>query len=247
MYYTLLRAPRRATVVTTGRALTHMSTTIKTPGIRIPGIATKTNIRLQQIARYRITGRIGDARIAELVGLTPPGLARILALPEYKELEESLLEGHISQMDEELSGNLEELRSNMRTAVPLALRSLVETVQQRRDLRAALAAAKEIIELDPDRTFTKVSKNTDNAPSSEFNPGATGDAKLVASIVSHGNAVAMEIRATNGSNTTTTTVNTGDPKCSSVLSAPAKVESTTAQTSQTDLPDLSSTIVIGQA
>jgi hypothetical protein len=118
---------------------------------------SKVDIRIPQIARMRVAG-LKDAVIAATVGLSPPGLARILALPEYKEVEDSILQGTISKMDLALAGRADLCRQEFKVGVPMAMRTLLDTVQQRRDLRASLKAAEEILDRDPDRTFVKVSK-----------------------------------------------------------------------------------------
>jgi hypothetical protein len=114
----------------------------------------RTQIKLEQIARMRIAG-IKDVRIAQILGLSTPGLARILTTPEYIDLEASLLEGHLSQMDEALAGRVKEMKQVYAVGVPAAIRTMLEGVTQRRDLKAALFAAKEILDRDPERTFVK--------------------------------------------------------------------------------------------
>lgn len=114
----------------------------------------KVKIAMEQIARLRVAG-IRDTIIAARLGYSGPGLSRILALPEYKELEESILTGVTSQMDEKLAGNVKAMEKYFEHSVPVALRTLLETVTQRRDLRAAMSAATEILDRDPQGTFSK--------------------------------------------------------------------------------------------
>ncbi len=111
-----------------------------------------TNIKIPQIARWRIAG-ITDTKIQQLLGMSSSGLAQILATDEYKEYEAALLNGHLSAMDRALAGKVEAIQQECRTAVPAALRCLVDVVTQRRDLKAAFAAAREILDRDPDRTL----------------------------------------------------------------------------------------------
>jgi hypothetical protein len=118
---------------------------------------SKVDLRIPQIARMRVAGH-RDAIIAQTVGLTPAGLARILALPEYKDVEQAVLQGTISKMDMALAGRADLLRQEFKVGVPLAMRTLLEAVQQRRDLRAALEASKELLDRDPDRVFAKASR-----------------------------------------------------------------------------------------
>ncbi len=125
---------------------------------------TKTiNIKIPQIARWRIAG-ISDTKIQQLLGMSPGGLARLLATQEYKEYEAALMNGHLSAMDKALSGKVEAIHNEFRTAVPAAMRALVDAVTQRRDLRAALEAAKEIFDRDPDRTLPKSRNDEAVAP-----------------------------------------------------------------------------------
>lgn len=116
-----------------------------------PGtLHAQTKIRIEQIARYRIAG-IRDFRIAEILKITPAALKFITEKVEYKEVEEALLIGHLTEMDLALAGQVDPLRQEIRNAVPAALRCLVDAVNQRRDLRTALAASVEILKRDPDR------------------------------------------------------------------------------------------------
>lgn len=117
-------------------------------------MTAKVLIRMEQIARFRMAG-LKDARIASLVGLTPAGFARIVALSEYKELEESVLLGTVNKLDEALAGRANEIHKAFQIAVPAAMRTLVEAVTQRRDLRAAIEASKEILDRDPQRVLSK--------------------------------------------------------------------------------------------
>ena len=114
----------------------------------------KVKIALEQIARLRVAG-IKDGVIAAKMGYTQAGLSRIVALDEYKELEEAILTGVVSKMDEALSGNVKLMEKYFEQTVPVALRTLFETVTQRRDLRVAMSAASEILDRDPKGTFSK--------------------------------------------------------------------------------------------
>jgi hypothetical protein len=62
-------------------------------------------------------------------------------------------------MDEALAGRTKEMRQAFESAVPAAMRTLVEAVTQRRDLRAAIDASREILDRDPKRTFAKAGKD----------------------------------------------------------------------------------------
>lgn len=114
------------------------------------GTYAKVGLKIPQIARWRVAG-ITDQTIAKMLGMSTSGLARILATPEYLEYESCILQGHLTAMDRALSGKVEAIRQELRQAVPGALRTVVEVAMQRRDMKAAFAAAKEILDRDPDR------------------------------------------------------------------------------------------------
>lgn len=146
-----------------GSAGTNTSGSVSGPA---PGtLHAQTKIRIEQIARYRIAG-IRDFRIAEILKITPAALKFITDKVEYKEVEEALLIGHLTEMDLALAGQVDPLRQEIRNAVPAALRCLVDAVNQRRDLRTALAASVEILKRDPDR----VAPDLEKASRSEGDP-----------------------------------------------------------------------------
>jgi hypothetical protein len=150
-------------------------------------VHTLTWIRINQIARYRIAG-VRNERIAAIMQLSTANLNAILAMPEYKEVEESLMLGHITEMDKALAGKIEPLRNELRQGVPSALRCLLDVANQRRDLKAALAASCEILERDPDRVAIKRSASDDGesvptVPDSVLDK-ASKDSDLVASQLS---------------------------------------------------------------
>jgi len=134
-----------------------MPTTSQMPGSQASGASPRVLMKMEQICRFRVAG-VPDVRIAALLGMSNSGLQRILALPEYQQIEQSVLQGHLTNMDDALAGKVDEMRKAFQVGVPAAMRCLLETVTQRRDLRAAMAAASEILDRDPDRAFTKTNK-----------------------------------------------------------------------------------------
>ena len=144
-------------------------------------MSVKHKMRMEQVARYRVAG-LKDAAIASLVGLTQAGLAVLVSSPEYKELENAIFTGQISDLDRALAGKVKAIQEEARVAVPAALRTLVEACNQRRDLKTALAAAKTIIEIDPDKTFSPSEKAEDGVPkiSPDFLKNIVGEAEKVA-------------------------------------------------------------------
>lgn len=124
------------------------------PGRPVAALNTQTILRIQRVARMEIVG-IADRHICENEGFDYPALKYLRSLKEYQEVKENLLQGHLTEMDKALAGKVDILRQEVRQAVPSALRTLVDIVNQRRDLRTALSAAQEILDRDPDRTFLK--------------------------------------------------------------------------------------------
>lgn len=122
----------------------------------------KTISRIHRVARLTVMG-ISDIRIATIVGLTPSGLASLKQRPEYKELEQEVLAGAITQYDEQLALDPVALRQEFASAVPAAMRTLVDAAMQKKDLKAAIAASQEILDRDPKQTFAKATSKG-NAP-----------------------------------------------------------------------------------
>ena len=106
----------------------------------------------------RVAG-IKDSVIQLREGVTPPAFHYLINLPEYKEVEDAVFDGTISKMDAALAGNVDELRREVRGAVPAALRTVIEVANQRRDLKTALAASLELLDRDPDRVAQKSKLN----------------------------------------------------------------------------------------
>lgn len=115
---------------------------------------SKVCIRMEQIARLRVGG-MKDAQIARLVGLTSAGVARIAGTAEYRKLEETILKSHVANLDKVLADQIADSRRDFTAAVRAALDTLLETTMQRKDLRAAVSAAREILDRDPARTLPR--------------------------------------------------------------------------------------------
>jgi hypothetical protein len=163
-------------------------------------VTPKVRIKLEQIARLRVVGAISDGRIAELLGLSRPGLSRILALPEYKDAEECILTGTLTKMDEAMAGKVEEIRNALRPGVPAAVRALLDAVTQRRDTRASIVAAKEIIALDPDKALVVRRPEEDGYVPADMSPLVLDNA------LQDGNQVANTIGAVAKAKTSTKVV-----------------------------------------
>jgi len=146
----------------------------------IDGLRSKVNARMQQIARYRISGKFTDSQIGPMVGITREGVKRIVSTPEYQELEKALLKEHVAGMDAALRDNIDKLRDDMRKAVPEALQTMVDAVRQRKDLRSALKAADMILDRDPDGTFaSRSAPASGSGGTAAFDPARLGQDVMV--------------------------------------------------------------------
>lgn len=120
-----------------------------------------SDVRIPKIARWSIAG-FTDVRISEMLGLTAVGVQKIKQLPEYQEVYQMLLASNLKLMDEALAGHADAIREEFRVGVPAAVRCLVEAAQQRKDLKAAIEASKELLKRDPDRTLPETKE--ENVP-----------------------------------------------------------------------------------
>lgn len=137
------------------------------------GLNAQTQLRIQRVARMEIVG-ISDKIICQREGFDHAALKYLRSLSDYQEIRDDLLQGHLTKMDEAMAGNIEILRREVRQAVPAALRCLIDTVNQRKDLRTALAAASELLDRDPDKLFLK-SKEVGAIPASGDLPTSLQD------------------------------------------------------------------------
>jgi len=126
-------------------------------------VTQKLTIKIPQIARWYVAG-VSIVKIAELLGMTPMGVQKIMESSEYKEYQAAVLNGHLSAMDRALAGKVEAIQQEARQAVPAALRCLVDAVTQRRDLKSAISAAKELLDRDPDRALPASKEEEPIAP-----------------------------------------------------------------------------------
>lgn len=124
------------------------------PGRAAGSLNTQTWLRIQRVARMEISG-VSDRTICAAEGFDHPALAYLRKLIEYQEVKNDLLQGHLTEMDRAIAGKVDVLRGEIRNAVPSALRCLIDAVNQRRDLRTAIAASVELLDRDPDKLFLK--------------------------------------------------------------------------------------------
>lgn len=154
---------------------------------------SKLRFRMQQVCIYRVRGQMSDAKIAEKVGLSLSGLQALLKHPEYVEMEEAEMAGSLSELEKKLSEDKEALRQEFKYAVPAALTALVQTVKQNRDLRAKMAAAKEILNRDPDGLFRDTAGP---AGGSDGSGAPTLPSGLLANLNAEGNRTVTQIKET---------------------------------------------------
>lgn len=95
-----------------------------------------------------------------MIGLTVSGLHTIKQRPEYKELIRNLMAGAQVQYDNALALDVDKMKEEFAVGVPTAMRTLVEACTQRKDLKTAIEASKELLDRDPKRTFVKPGQRT---------------------------------------------------------------------------------------
>lgn len=116
---------------------------------------SKVLAKIEQIARLRVAG-VRDSRIAQLLGMSYGGLTRILQTQFYQEKEATVRKMLAQEMDKTLvTSRTELLNGELQEAVPDALRFIIDTCRKGQDLRARLAASKEVLDRDPNRAFIK--------------------------------------------------------------------------------------------
>jgi hypothetical protein len=178
------------------------------PAITSQASAQKLHYRMQQVLQYRTMTNLSDVKIAERVGLSIAGLKALMQQPDYLEMEESAMAGRVSELQRKLADDTEALTKEFKYAVPAALEALVEVVTQRRDLRARMAAAKEILDRDPTGQFVGAKKT--DSDTGRGAPSLPSD--IVASLNTEGNKTVAQIKAgTKSVNITVETVNEMPP------------------------------------
>jgi len=115
----------------------------------------KTRLRQEKVARLSALG-LPDSEIAIHIGLTPAGVATLKQSPEYKALALQIATGVISDYDETLSEDLENVKQRIQSMVPDALQAFADAVTQKADPKLRMAAAETI--LDRHGVFTKAAR-----------------------------------------------------------------------------------------
>lgn len=138
------------------------------------------DLKIPQIARWRLAG-LKDVEIQKLIKMSPGGFYRLVNTDEYKDYELALKTQHLARMDAALEGSVVAIRQELHGLVPAAMRCLLESVNQRKDLKVAMEAAKEILDRDPQATLTKNRGEASVAPglSAELLDSAVAEANKV--------------------------------------------------------------------
>lgn len=113
----------------------------------------QVEVKCVQIARMVVKG-MKLTQIAIEMGMSYSGLVAITRRPEYLALEEQVRSGVVMQMDARLAKRAA-MQTEMEDHVPDAMKVLLDAVTKKRDLRAAL----EVLDRDPQRTFSKASRS----------------------------------------------------------------------------------------
>lgn len=119
----------------------------------------KTRQRWERAARMESLG-CSDADIALAIGISLPGLATLKQSDEYKKLRLQIATGILSDMDEAIGEETEEMRLRLRAQVPVAMQAIADLVSQKIDSKIRFQAAESI--LDRDGRFMKASRTVVN-------------------------------------------------------------------------------------
>lgn len=108
----------------------------------------KTKLRREMAARLACMMIYTDAEIAAAIGVTVGGLQAMKQTPDYQAILFQIKAGVISEADEVLGDNIEEMRQRVKDLMPAALSALADAVMQRRDLKLSKDAALDLIKID---------------------------------------------------------------------------------------------------
>lgn len=126
----------------------------------------KTRMRWERAARMEAMG-VSDADIALAIGVSLPGLATLKQSLEYRQIRLQISTGILSDIDDGIADETQELRNRLKEQVPVAMQAIADLVAQKTDSKLRLQAAETI--LDRDGRFMKASRTVvndqDNLPS----------------------------------------------------------------------------------
>lgn len=115
----------------------------------------KARMRMERAARFELCMVYSDAEIAQMIGITPGGYAQMKMRPEYVDIRNSIKHGILQECDALIYDDIETLHDRVAQQVPGALQTIFDACQQRRDMKLAVSAAKDIIEIDNRLTAAK--------------------------------------------------------------------------------------------
>lgn len=138
----------------------------------------KLMLKLARIARLRLFSGMTDGMICSLLQISQSGLSRIIALPEYQDIENQLSAGDLTELDQALAGKKDELKAAFRPLVPAAMRALQDAVCQRKDLKTAVVAAREILQNDPDKVFVAGAPKGEELPTGVLTAAAQAASQI---------------------------------------------------------------------
>lgn len=116
-------------------------------------------MRWERAARMEALG-VSDADIALAIGVSPAGLATLKQSQEYRQIRLQISTGILSDIDDGIADETQELRNRLKEQVPVAMQAIADLVQQKTDPKLRLQAAESI--LDRDGRFMKASRTVVN-------------------------------------------------------------------------------------
>lgn len=119
----------------------------------------KTRMRWERAARMESLG-CSDADIALAIGVSLPGLATLKQSKEYQQLRLQISTGILTEIDENIADETQDLRDRLKEQVPIAMQAIADLVSQKVDPKLRLQAAESI--LDRDGRFMKASRTVVN-------------------------------------------------------------------------------------
>lgn len=102
-----------------------------------------------------------DQDIADHIGLTHAGYISMKQTPEYKVIAQQIATGVISEYDQALAEDLNNVKESIKDMVPDAIQAIADAVRQKVDPKLRLTAAETI--LDRHGLFVKATRNQTTA------------------------------------------------------------------------------------
>lgn len=102
-----------------------------------------------------------DQDIADHIGLTHAGYITMKQTTEFKVIAQQIATGVVSDYEQELAENLENVKESIKDMVPDAIQAIADAVRQKVDPKLRLTAAETI--LDRHGLFVKATRNQTTA------------------------------------------------------------------------------------